>query len=61
MPHVETSDLRIYYERNGSGCSVLFIGGVGGDLRSRPNVFDSASAKGFERLACDQRGTGPLH
>ena len=58
MPYAKTSDLLIYYERHGNGCPVLFIGGVGGDLRSRPHVFDSALAKQFDLLAYDQRGTG---
>ena len=41
MPYANTTALRIYYKRHGSGCPVLFIGGVGGDLRSQPSIFDS--------------------
>jgi len=37
---------------------VLFLGGVGGDLRSKPNVFDSPLADSFDILSFDQRGTG---
>jgi len=37
---------------------VLFLGGVGGDLRSMPNVFDSPLADSFDILSFDQRGTG---
>jgi 3-oxoadipate enol-lactonase len=36
----------------------LFIGGVGGDLRSQPSVFQSYLADKFDILAYDQRGTG---
>jgi 3-oxoadipate enol-lactonase len=39
-------------------CAVLFIGGVGGDLRSKPNAFDSPLADNFDILTFDQRGTG---
>lgn len=58
MPYARTSDLRIYYQRHGSGEPVLFIGGVGGDLRSHPSVFESYLADKFDILAFDQRGTG---
>ncbi len=58
MPYARTSDLRIHYERHGSGQAVLFIGGVGGDLRSHPSVFESYLADKFDILAFDQRGTG---
>lgn len=58
MPYTCTSDIRIHYQRKGEGCPVLFLGGVGGDLRSKPTVFDSPLADGFEILSFDQRGTG---
>jgi len=58
MPYTRTADIRIYYQRHGKGCPVLFLGGVGGDLRSAPNVFDSPLAGRFDILAFDQRGTG---
>ncbi len=58
MPYVSTSQIRLYYERRGEGCPVLFLPGVGGDLRSRPNIFDSSLAGGFDILAIDHRGTG---
>lgn len=58
MPYTSTSDIRIHYQRQGSGCAILFLGGVGGDLRSRPNVFDSPLADNFDILGFDQRGTG---
>jgi 3-oxoadipate enol-lactonase len=58
VPYAKTSDLRIYYEQHGSGQPLLFIGGVGGDLRSHPNVFESYLADRFDIVAFDQRGTG---
>jgi len=58
MPYTRTKDIRIHYQRKGKGCPVLFIGGVGGDLRSKPNVFDSPLADSFDILSFDQRGTG---
>ena len=58
MPYTSTADIRIHYQRNGKGCAVLFLGGVGGDLRSKPNVFDNPLANKFDILSFDQRGTG---
>lgn len=58
MPYIKTTDINIHYQRSGSGCPVLYLGGVGGDLRSQPNVFDSRLAGSFDILAFDQRGTG---
>lgn len=58
MPSTSTADIRIHYQRNGKGCAVLFLGGVGGDLRSKPSVFDGPLADRFDILSFDQRGTG---
>jgi 3-oxoadipate enol-lactonase len=58
MPYTSSADIRIHYQRKGTGCPVLFLGGVGGDLRSTPNIFDSVLADRFDILAFDQRGTG---
>jgi len=58
MPYTSNADIRIHYQRNGKGCAVLFLGGVGGDLRSKPNIFDSYLADNFDILSFDQRGTG---
>jgi len=58
MPYTSTSDIRIHYQREGKGCKVLYLCGVGGDLRSKPNVFDSYLAGSFDILTFDQRGTG---
>jgi 3-oxoadipate enol-lactonase len=58
MPYIKTADINIHYQHRGTGCPVLFLGGVGGDLRSQSSVFDSPLADNFEILAFDQRGTG---
>ena len=64
MPYAETTPsdlqmpLQLYYERAGTGKTVLFISGTGADLRVTPNVFDSPLAARFDVLAYDQRGLG---
>ena len=58
MPHTQTPNLRIYHERAGAGPPLLFISGTGGDLRAKPNVFDSTLPQHFDLLAYDQRGLG---
>lgn len=55
---VDVNDLQFYYELAGSGPRLLYISGTGGDLRKKPNVFDSPLAKHFEILTYDQRGLG---
>lgn len=58
MPYSKSTKIRSYYEKTGKGKKLLFLGGVGGDLRSRPNVFSSPLPRHFEVLAFDHRGTG---
>lgn len=58
MPIAKLPGISLYYERAGSGPPLLFISGTGGDLRTKPNVFDGPLAKGFDLLAYDQRGLG---
>jgi len=58
MPHIRVHDLEIYYEIQGSGPRLFFIGGSGGDLREKPNVFEGPLTKQFEVLSFDQRGLG---
>lgn len=58
MPFVTVRDLRLYYERAGAGPKLLYINGTGGDLRRKPNVFDSPLAAHFDILSYDQRGLG---
>jgi 3-oxoadipate enol-lactonase len=58
VPVTRANGLNIYFERAGSGPPLLFISGTGGDLRTKPNVFDGPLPKSFEVLAYDQRGLG---
>ncbi|HYW03232.1 MAG TPA: alpha/beta hydrolase [Gammaproteobacteria bacterium] len=58
MAYLAVRDLELWYELRGSGPPLLFIGGTGGDLRVKPNVFDSPLAGHFQLLAYDQRGLG---
>jgi 3-oxoadipate enol-lactonase len=58
MPKVKVGDIEIYHERQGSGAPLLFISGTGGDLRTKPNVFEGPLTKTFDLLAYDQRGLG---
>lgn len=58
MPFVVVRNIRLYYERQGKGPKLLYINGTGGDLRRKPNVFDSLLAAHFDILSYDQRGLG---
>lgn len=58
MPFAKLRDLDVYYERTGEGPPLLFIGGSGGDLRTRPNQMQSPLAKHFDLVSYDQRGLG---
>jgi len=52
----------IYYQlstpSDADAPKLLYIGGTGGDLRVRPNIFDGPLAEHFQILAYDQRGLG---
>ena len=58
MAVTTANGIELYFERAGSGPPLLFISGTGGDLRTKPNVFDGPLAKSFDVLAYDQRGLG---
>ncbi len=58
MPFLQTDRLNIYFEEAGEGEKLLYIGGVCGDLRSRPNGLTNPLKESFHVLAFDQRGTG---
>lgn len=58
MPFATVRGIQMYYELQGTGPRLLYISGTGGDLRQKPNVFDSPLAGSFELLAYDQRGLG---
>jgi 3-oxoadipate enol-lactonase len=58
MPFDSVRDIQMYYEIQGKGPRLLYIGGTGGDLRQSPNIFETPLAQEFEILAYDQRGLG---
>ena len=58
MSFADVRDIQVYYELQGDGPRLLSISGSAGDLRRRPNVFDSPLASEFTVLAYDQRGLG---
>ena len=58
MPTAHLGSIDVYYERAGDGEALLFISGTGGDLRVKPNIFESPLAREFDLLAYDQRGLG---
>ena len=58
MPRITANGIEIYFERAGAGPPLLFISGTGGDLRTKPSVFDGPLPKSFDALAYDQRGLG---
>ena len=58
MPFVDTTRLRHWFERAGTGEPLLFISGTGGDLRNKPNVLEGPLPRAFDVLAYDQRGLG---
>jgi 3-oxoadipate enol-lactonase len=59
VTYAHVGELSVWYERRGEGRRVLFISGSGGDLRTKPNVFDGPLGRGgFDVLAYDQRGLG---
>ena len=58
MSKVKIKDIEMYYEVKGKGPKLLYISGTGGDLRDKPNIFDSPLSERFKILAYDQRGLG---
>ncbi len=58
MAVIRVNGIDVYYEQAGQGPRVLFISGTGGDLRNKPNQFDSPLTQSFTLLSYDQRGLG---
>jgi 3-oxoadipate enol-lactonase len=58
MPFANSDGIRLYYQRHGTGAPVVFLPGVGGDLRTKPSVFNSLLADRFNILSLDHKGTG---
>jgi 3-oxoadipate enol-lactonase len=58
MPFASAPGARLFYQRQGKGCPVVFLPGVGSDLRSGSSVFNTCLAGRFDILTLDHRGTG---
>jgi 3-oxoadipate enol-lactonase len=58
MPKEYVNGIEMYYEIHGKGPKLVYISGTGGDLRNKPNIFDTPLAQHFTILAFDQRGMG---
>lgn len=58
MAWFERNGVHLYYERRGSGPSLMFISGTGADLRIPPSGFDYAFADRRDTICFDQRGLG---
>ncbi len=67
MPVVSLPEVGLYYEEQGNGPTLLFVGGTGSDLRNRPNPLTMPFMSGFRAIAFDHRGLGqsvpsePMH
>lgn len=58
MPFHRLGDIDLYYDLRGQGPRLLVISGTNGDLRRKPNIFESPLVERFTVLAYDQRGLG---
>jgi len=58
VPYADLADVRLYYERAGTGSRLLVVNGSGSDLRRQPNAFSWPVASRFDVLTYDHRGLG---
>ena len=58
MPKIKVNNIEMNYEIRGREPRLVYISGTGGDLRHKPNIFDSPLAYLFTIIAFDQRGLG---
>ncbi len=58
MPFVKVNNINLHYEICGEGPKVLFIHGIGADLKNPIGIFNSPLVKHFTVLAFDPRGLG---
>lgn len=58
MPKITANNIKINYEIKGQGPNLLFINGIGADLKNPLSLFNSPIPKHFTVLAFDPRGLG---
>ncbi len=58
MGFVKVNDINIHYEIQGTGPRLLFIHGIGADLKNPISIFNSPLPQHFTVLAFDPRGLG---
>ncbi len=58
MAFAKINDINLHYEICGTGPRVLFIHGIGADLKNPLGIFNSPFAQYFTVLAFDPRGLG---
>jgi len=58
MPFAKVNNININYEIHGTGPRVLFIHGIGADLKNPISIFNTAVPEHFTVLAYDPRGLG---
>ncbi|AGL02572.1 alpha/beta fold hydrolase [Desulfoscipio gibsoniae] len=58
MPLAKINSIKLHYEIRGTGPRVLFIHGIGADLKHPMSIFNSPLPQYFTVLAFDPRGLG---
>ncbi len=58
MPFTKVNDIKLHYEVRGSGPRLLFIHGIGSDMKHPVGIFNSPIPHHFTVLAFDPRGLG---
>lgn len=58
MPKIKVNSININYEIHGAGPRLLFIHGIGADLKNPIGIFNSPIPEHFTVLAFDPRGLG---
>jgi len=58
MPFTKVNGINLHYEIQGTGPRVLFIHGIGADLKHPMGIFNTAVPQHFTVLAFDPRGIG---
>lgn len=58
MPFATVNGIKLHYKISGAGPRVLFIHGIGADLKNPVSIFTTAMPEHFTVLAFDPRGLG---